>query len=280
MSPRPLPDALQRPLSALIDIPFETIAPVAAPPYEAHHEDDLFTGHTAEHARPNTPFQLVFQPAPLTSPIHPTGPITLTIDGGLIYPPPPSSAIYSLPRSFGWAGNEIFLQLSKPLVQRCESDAANRDMKLYIIRRTPFTNEIALVAQRAGFVGGIMRGRKSIRGRISWDIEIRNQFAMRYGRGKWKDAVGNILAWEGGNKELGQRIERYGCREEITITATGRKSELTDLIVAAWCARLWRENAKPAPLMQTLFRGRGEWRYCVHSSSSSSGPLIYGWSAS
>ncbi|KAK3062663.1 hypothetical protein LTS18_003598, partial [Coniosporium uncinatum] len=256
MSPRPLPEVSQRPLSALIDIPFETVTPVAAPPYEAHHEDDLFTGNSVEHSQSNTPFQPILQPAPPISPIHPTGPITLTIDGGLIYPPPPSSAIYSLPRSFGWAGNEIFLQLSKPLIQRCVSDAANRDMKLYVIRRTPFTNEIALVPQRMGFVSGVMRGRRSIRGRTSWDIEIRDRVALRYSRGKWKDDLGNILAWEGGNKEHDQRIEVYGGREEITITAAGRKLELTDLIVAAWCARLWRENAKPAPLMQTLFKGR------------------------
>src|SRR5215469_15420790 len=57
----------------------------------------------------------------------------LTIDNELIYPPPPSNALYHLPRLLTWSGNEVFLFRSLPALmsRRGYSTGPARDLALY-----------------------------------------------------------------------------------------------------------------------------------------------------
>jgi hypothetical protein len=175
------------------------------------------------------------------------GPLNLTIDNGLIYPPPPSNALYHLPRVLTWSGNEIFLFRSLPIFGRRHAQPT-RDLALYTMRRTPFTHEIALIPRREGLKAATMRGRRSLLSGMSWEVEFRNEVIIKYSKGKWKDASGTVLAEEQSSG---------GEREGITIVAPGLEVNMKDLIVAAWTARVWQGNGR-ASLARTLMRGGGE----------------------
>src|SRR2546430_1667295 len=66
--------------------------------------------------------------------------LDLTIDNELIYPPPPSNALYHLPRPLTWSGNEVFLFRSLPALMSRQGHRIGpaRDLALYTMRRTPF----------------------------------------------------------------------------------------------------------------------------------------------
>jgi hypothetical protein len=187
------------------------------------------------------------------------GPLNLTIDNGLIYPPPPSNALYHLPRVLTWSGNEIFLFRSLPTIGRRHAQPT-RDLALYTMRRTPFTHEIALIPRREGLKSATMRGRRSLLSGMTWDVDIRNETLIRYAKGRWKDAAGNVLAEE---KPSG------GEREGITIIAPNLEVNMKDLIVAAWTARVWQGNGRVG-LARTLMRGEG---------TSTRAPILLQWRA-
>jgi hypothetical protein len=93
-----------------------------------------------------------------------------------------------------------------------------------------------------------------------WEVEVRNEIALKYSKGKWKDASGSVLAEE---KNSG------GEREGITIIAPGLEVNMKDLIVAAWAARVWQGNGRVG-LARTLMRGEG---------STSRAPVLHQWRA-
>jgi hypothetical protein len=191
-----------------------------------------------------------------------TEPLTLTIDNNLLYPPPPSSALYHLPRVLTWSGTEISLARSLPWSQSRRpryTGRQARDLALYTMRRTPFTNDIILVPRREGLKLGVMRGHRSLLGNMSWTVEIRaseatpsqNETVSRitYSKGRWKvhgldGSSGRIIAREKTMNPMAASEGEYAVengKERNVITIEGSEVELwlKDLVVAAWCSRIW-----------------------------------------
>lgn len=183
-------------------------------------------------------------PAAILEVLSAPGPLKLTLDNGMIYPPPPSNALYHLPRTVTWSGNDIFLYRSLPAIVRGRR-APPRDFALYTMSRKSFTNEVALIPQREGLLHATMHGRRSLIQGMVWDVEIRNQVKLRYARGKWRDHTGTIVAEENG-----------GEREGITIVGEDLEVQMKDLIVAAWATRMWQGHTKVG-FIRTLMSGKG-----------------------
>jgi hypothetical protein len=192
----------------------------------------------------------------LTSP----EPLTLTIDNNLLYPPPPSNALYHLPRILTWSGNEIYLARSLPVSARTGASLASaRDLALYTMRRTPFTYEVSLLPRREGLKSAVMRGRRSFLGNLTWDVEVKGAKMFRYSKGRWKTPEGRVIATEKEKPpdEKGETSDWQPVREEITIEGEDVELWMKDLIVAAWCARVWQGTGRLS-FARTLMRGQGK----------------------
>ncbi|KAF1990609.1 hypothetical protein K402DRAFT_460060 [Aulographum hederae CBS 113979] len=256
---------------------FSPPPPPPPPAYDPNTTDPLFTGDPQDLQPPSTSHSyqpLLQNPSPIPTPV-PTRPstsapnpacslsipLTLTLDTTSIYPPPPSSALYHLPRSLTWSGNEIFLSLSLPssLAAQSRGQPATRDLKLYTMRRTPFASEIALVPRRSGGLKGVMVGKKGLRGGVGWEVRrgqvdglVEGEAVLwKYTRGKWKDSQGKVVASEGESvHEIeGEKI----VREELNVGVELQGiAGLTDLLVACWCARLWRDGEKSFGVVRAL----------------------------
>lgn len=182
-------------------------------------------------------------PAAMLEVLSAPGPLKLTVDNGMIYPPPPSNALYHLPRTVTWSGNEIYLYRSLPAIVQGRR-APPRDLALYTMRRKPFTNEVALIPRREGLTA-TMHGRRSLIQGMVWEVEIRHQVKLRYAKGKWRDHLGTIVAEENG-----------GEREGITIVGEDLEVQMKDLIVAAWATRMWQGHVRVS-FIRTLMSGKG-----------------------
>jgi hypothetical protein len=188
--------------------------------------------------------------------------LDLTIDNGLIYPPPPSNALYHLPRLLTWSGNEIFLFRSLPALMSRGGHSVGpaRDLALYTMRRTPFTHEVTLHPRREGLKTAVMRGKKRMFCcSTSWEVEVKGQVILKYAKGKWMDKDGNIVATE--KEQAAARTSKYALnsctsREVMTIVGEGLDIATKDLIVAAWCTRIWQSHGKVS-LARTLMNGEG-----------------------
>lgn len=183
-------------------------------------------------------------PAAMLEVLSAPGPLKLTVDNGMIYPPPPSNALYHLPRTVTWSGNDIFLYRSLPAIVQGRR-APPRDLALYKMSRKPFTNEVALIPRREGLLAATMYGRRSLIQGMIWDVEIGQSVKLRYAKGKWRDHLGTIIAEENG-----------GEREGITIVGDDLEVQMKDLIVAAWATRMWQGHGKVS-FVRTLMSGKG-----------------------
>src|ERR1700761_9817122 len=125
------------------------------PSYGRHLHDELVSPpgvvpafrSNARNARPRSTASTASSTCHITQMLQiltSTDPLTLTIDNNLLYPPPPSSALYHLPRQLKWSGNEISLSRSMPVSGSRRPNATARDLALYTMRRTPFTHEVSL----------------------------------------------------------------------------------------------------------------------------------------
>jgi hypothetical protein len=189
-----------------------------------------------------------------------TEPLSLTIDNNSLYPPPPSSALYHLPRVLTWSGTEISLARSLPWPRRgmrCAPRQA-RDLALYTMRRTPFTHEVQLVPRREGLKGAVMRGHRGLLGGMTWEVEVRGgKKLLTYSKGRWKVLLNNgknyIIAKEMTQPQLHQQgsSEQYDIDggktislglNGITIEGQGVELWMKDLVVAAWCSRIWQSH--------------------------------------
>lgn len=183
-------------------------------------------------------------PAAMLEVLSAPGPLKLTVDNGMIYPPPPSNALYHLPRTVTWSGNDIFLYRSLPAIVQGRR-APPRDLALYKMSRKPFTNEVALIPRREGLLTATMYGRRSLIQGMVWDVEIQHNVRLRYSKGKWRDNVGKVVA-----------EENWGEREGITIVGEDLEVQMKDLIVAAWATRMWQGHGRVS-FIRTLMSGKG-----------------------
>lgn len=113
------------------------------------------------------------------------------------------------------------------------------------MRRTPFTNEVALIPRREGLMTAIMHGRRSLISGMTWEVEVRNQVKLRYAKGKWRDHLGMIVA-----------EEKAGEREGISIVGQNLEVQMKDLIVAAWATRMWQGHGRVS-FVRTVMSGKG-----------------------
>jgi len=231
---------------------FKSSTPSGPPPsYSRHHQDELLSPSANFRIRRRfsvpRPSPRRADPSLMLQVLAAPGPLELTMDNGMIYPPPPSNALYHLPRVLTWSGNEIFLFRSLPALTGRRNAQPPRDLALYTMRRTPFTNEIALIPRREGLKSATMRGRRSLLGGMSWEVEIRSEVTLRFAKGKWRDNANTVVA------EEKVQHEEHDC---LTIVGPNLEVYMKDLIVAAWATRIWQGNGRVS-LARTLIRGEG-----------------------
>lgn len=222
--------------------------PYSRPPSYSRHDQDVLLEPRISFRRRRLSMPIFTRraredPAAMLEVLSAPGPLKLTVDNGMIYPPPPSNALYHLPRTVTWSGNEIYLYRSLPAIVQGRR-APPRDLALYTMRRKPFTNEVALIPRREGLTA-TMHGRRSLIQGMVWEVEIRHQVKLRYAKGKWRDHLGTIVAEENG-----------GEREGITIVGENLEVQMKDLIVAAWATRMWQGHVRVS-FIRTLMSGKG-----------------------
>lgn len=242
-------------------ISLKSSAPSGLPPsYSQHQQDELLSLRPASSLARRRRRQV-----PLArTPTHPSvnqllqvlgtdDALDLTLDNELIYPPPPSNALYHLPRQLTWSGNEIFLFRSLParMPRRGYSTSPARDLALYTMRRTPFTNEVALLPRREGLKAAVMRGKRRIFGSsMSWVVEVKGEVMLKYAKGNWMDKDGHIVATEK------VQVAASTAKNTLVIAGEGFDIATKDLIVASWCTRIWQSHGKVS-LARTLMNGKG-----------------------
>ena len=254
--------------------------PSSLPPsYSQHQHDELLsvpgTSSLAERRRRRIPVT--------RTPTHPSvnqllqvlgtnDALDLTIDNELIYPPPPSNALYHLPRLLTWSGNEIFLFRSLPALMSRQGrlTSPTRDLALYTMRRTPFTRDVNLLPRREGLKAAIMHGKKRMFcSSMSWEVEVKGQVILKYSKGKWMDKGRNIVATEKMQVEASTAknvLNGSTRREALTIAGEGLDIATKDLIVAAWCTRIWQSHGRVS-LARTLMNGEGMIACILNSAS-------------
>jgi hypothetical protein len=246
------------------------------PSYGRHLHDELLSPpglipyrSGAGRARPRSTASVASSTCHITQMLQiltSTDPLVLTVDNNLLYPPPPSTALYHLPRLLTWSGTEISLARSLPFSRRGARflNRQARDLALYTMRRTPFTNEIVLVPRREGLKAAVMRGHRSLLGNMTWVVEVRGaeKPLLTYNKGRWKvfsaDGSGRIIAKERMQTPISHMTQEDGATKTDStvnvITIEGHEVDLwlKDLVVAAWCCRIWQSHKMSGT--RTLFR--------------------------
>ncbi|KAF1810232.1 hypothetical protein P152DRAFT_104695 [Eremomyces bilateralis CBS 781.70] len=274
---REMPSSIRDPETTSLD---ETIPPR----YSTHLFDDTYV-HSILSNQPPPRFSRVYpNPSPLDDPStnpnqpprfsrlfpqssptsvppsaslwSPAGKTTLSLSNAYIYPPDHSTPLYRLPRTLTWPGNEISLQISTPARTRTPSEPPQyKDRKLYTMRKRPFTTEVTLQPHKLGAKSATVRSKRSLLGGVSWEVEVKGSGVIwKSSKGKWKDARnGRLVAVEG----TGMGVEGTDVVVVDELHCLKRFDQvLLDLIVAAWCTKMWQRNTK-VPLMQTLIWGGG-----------------------
>lgn len=228
-----------RGFSILDNISVESSALSGPPPsYTRHQDDELLSPATVVHDRRRVSGHPLASTrtaslSRLLEMLTAPGELRMTLESGLVFPPPPSNALYHLPRALTWSGNEIFLFRSLPVTIRNRDSQPPRDLALYTMRRTPLTHEIVLRPRREGLKAAVMRGRRSLMGGWVWEVHVKNEIILCYAKGRWKNAAGDLLA-----------EEPIPTGQNVVLTLVGQDLELhmKDLIVVSWLSRLWHET--------------------------------------
>ena len=172
--------------------------------------------------------------------------LSLTMDGELIYPTlPPSNALYHLPRQLTWRADRVYLHRSVPeKTKKNGSVVPAESQELYEIVKPPYSGLggsglYELVGKRASCFGsgkGSMM-RTSIF-QDTWEVSYQRELAIKYKKGRWRDAEGNILATlEMGTEDNGLAAEKRRRMMEIEAGVTPK---MVNLLVACWTAQVWR----------------------------------------
>ena len=175
-----------------------------------------------------------------------TAALSLTMDGELIYPTlPPSNALYHLPRQLTWRADRVYLHRSVPeKTKKNGSVVPASSQELYEIVKPPYaglggSGLYELVGKRASCFGA---GKGSMmRTSIfhdTWEVSYQKELAIRYKKGKWRDAEGNVLATlEMGTEDSGLAAEK---KRRVMEIEKGVSPKMVNLLVACWTAQVWR----------------------------------------
>ncbi|KAI9838553.1 MAG: hypothetical protein M1819_004862 [Sarea resinae] len=221
----------------------------APPPYEEHDAQDP---HTNAHdnldlkeALGQESRQEPSRDVGTTSSLPP-GPLSLTLDRDLIYPSsPPSVALYHIPRLLSFRGDRVFLEKCVPAQLR-ENGTKRRpyDQPLYEFQRDDITSGNCVVVSKAKTTFGGRVGQMKRRGIFgNWELSYKNRLTLKFKSGKWRDSEGEDIAVEESCTTL--------------VVKEGINEDMRDLVVAAWCAKIWRAEVKKDDLALTLTRGKG-----------------------
>jgi len=112
-----------------------------------------------------------------------------------------------------------------------------------------------------------MRGKKKFFGsEMSWVVEVKGKIMFKYSKGKWRDREGNIIATENTRSGLSDSeaaISGQPSRAIVTIAGGDLDIATKDLIVAAWCTRIWQTSHGKVSLARTLMNGEGILRFSL-----------------
>lgn len=227
----------------------EDIASTGPPAYSLHGYDQLYTGNDVAQSQESHLSSLGIPLDEIASASNPgrslvplAEPLSLTMDGELIYPTlPPSSALYYIPQSLTWTGFQISLQRSVPeRKKRDGTTVPTEDQDLYQINSIPFSTTVELVPKRASCFGkGIAAMVRSSIFNEHWEVSFHKEVAIRFKKGKWTDAHDKVLA-TGEKTEKGKDGLGDKQRRNMVIEA-GVDPKMMNLLVACWTAKVWRE---------------------------------------
>ena len=160
-----------------------------------------------------------------------TEPISLCIDGVLIYAPPPSSASYTL--SFPLDEYSNYVKLSRTV--------GGQERKIYKIVRDEasglssfkiYGNESAKVTRAEMHV------------RFShivpfWQCKSESRVCLTAASKNWKDALGRIVAWEENTPQRRSKKPAALSNRPLLHIQPGLDPKTVDLIVCCWVTKTW-----------------------------------------
>ncbi|KFZ08020.1 hypothetical protein V502_09607 [Pseudogymnoascus sp. VKM F-4520 (FW-2644)] len=199
-------------------------------------------------------------------------PELLSLDRDLIFPPPPSQALYSLAFALSANGVSNTVRRSVPAVIRTDGSQRSEvtDKDLYTIRRDPISNSCFTIEgkRRSTFPGTLtLQYHANLIKGPYWDctVEKTGELLMR-GRGEeWIDGLGRTVGREPGGICL-RRKKRKAMEKEYEKRAQGQnvdwkppvlelvgegrkaggddtsedaKARIRDLLVTCWVAKCW-----------------------------------------
>ncbi|OBT63915.1 hypothetical protein VE03_05976 [Pseudogymnoascus sp. 23342-1-I1] len=213
-------------------------------------------------------------------------PQSLSLDRDLIYPPPPSQALYSLAFALSPTGVSNTVRRSVPAVVRADGSQRSQvtDKDLYSVRRDPIANSCYTIEgkRRSTFPGTlVLRYHANLIKGPYWDctVEKTGELLMR-GRGEeWIDGLGRTVGREPGGICL-RRKKRKAMEKEhekrtqgqnvewkspvLELVGEGRKAggddssedaraRIRDLLVTCWVAKCWdAERVASIPEQSTM----------------------------
>ncbi|OBT76349.1 hypothetical protein VF21_03631 [Pseudogymnoascus sp. 05NY08] len=276
-TPKPRPLSSNNPYRQLLEhSPPAEAAPgisLSTPPQPSHQTPPASPTHPSERRQSSLPTQQT--PAELaalqaTADAAQRAPEFLSLDRDLIFPPPPSQALYSLAFALSPSGTSNTVRRSVPAVTRADGSQRSEvtDKDLYTIRRDPFFNSRFTIEgkRRSTFPGALnLRYHANIIKGPYWDctVEKTGELLMRGKGEEWIDGLGRTVGREPEGVCLGRKKRKAMEKEHeqrtqgqdvawkspvLELLGEGRKAggddnsedakaRIRDLLVTCWVAK-------------------------------------------
>lgn len=189
----------------------------------------------------------------------------LTLDKDLIFPPPPSQALYSLKFAISATGTNNMLSASVPSTTRADGtmrQPAVQDKDLYALGVEKMFGTFVIQGQRRSTVNGDLVMRRAINwhGKLLWQCksEKTGEVLIQTKGDHWLDNAGNVLGREGGGvypsstqlkarkkanqqRKLGMDVPWKAPVLELKGVAKDGSDggKIRHLLVACWVAKCW-----------------------------------------
>ncbi|OJD15009.1 hypothetical protein AJ78_04694 [Emergomyces pasteurianus Ep9510] len=248
-----------------MDNPMRQNPPDPPPAYEeteSHHLELSNSTEQLPHSHPQPPPQLQSTPYHNLTAQPPLPDLSdITLDGTLIYPTtPPATSLYAVSHDLDLGHRAI--EVSRLVPRRTSSGALSpnanpRDKIIYKFSRPVVYDPVEIVGQRRSTLPGILQ-LKSTRqllktGWVLWHVYRNTEsmiFRVKPTRNperqevlEWQDGCGAIIAIETlatyppDDDQLGRSRARRPRLQ--VVSATPLDDMMMDVLVTAWCARIW-----------------------------------------
>ncbi len=210
-----------------------------------------------------------------------SGPLSLTMDGQLIYPTtPPATALYQTSRTLDMPGSSVSIsrlgphKFNKPSMLSAGATSPQKlegfdsDKAIYEIIRTPLVlTKLELKGKRRSTLPGSIKMERGLWSWKTWHehkgsrtllFRATPNTSTKKGLGlRWMDAGGQVLAME--------RLEIDGDRSSRPIMAFEKDLEpaTQDLLVACWCAKVWAASQFPMNNGNNAMETRKSYNSCL-----------------